>query len=368
MKKFIIIEHEPLTIRLKNIWNIDTLLKKGVNIEYWDMSSFIYPGISIPNKVKDECVRTIDSLETLEFFLSNNDSTQTVYAIELFPNWDNRKIFHLLRRHKCRCIKIDLYANTSLTTSLRKRIISFLKRISISSLTKKTLWLCYRILFLKKIYTYNLSSSSIVAPDIRINHPDFELFKQEEHPLITIGYILFIDTFYPLHPDLKYYYNFKNITEYTDSYRHLMISFFDYLENKYNKRVVIAAHPKSNYSGNEFGEREIIRHNTCNLIKYADFIVTHESNSMSFIALANKPFVIVFPDSYTQFSTLINYVFLLAKICGKTAYNLDKDNWDSISFSKMDEKTRLNYIETYLTSKETENKKNADIWIENLLM
>ena len=48
MKSFIIIEHEPLTERLNRIWNIEELLSKGINVEYWDVSQLIYNGIDIP--------------------------------------------------------------------------------------------------------------------------------------------------------------------------------------------------------------------------------------------------------------------------------------------------------------------------------
>ncbi len=368
MKKFIIIEHEPLTIRLLRIWNIEELRQRGVDVEYWDVSSLVFLGMAqvIPNKVQDKCVRYISTTNSLESLLKTNDASKTVYSLEIFENWDNRKILLLFRKYHCFCVKIDLYANTEIPSPFCERLKSYLKRVTFKSFFKKISWICYHKTILKNIIETNLSSSAVVHPDIRINHPDFEEFKKADSPIIKGHYIVFIDIYYPLHPEIKYSLK-KNIKEYTAAYRKTMTSFFDYISRKYSLEVVIAAHPKADYTGNEFGDIRIIKNHTCNLVKYTDMVITHGSNSLSFIALADKPFIMVFPDSYTHIEDMYSYIISLSKAIKKTAYNLDKVNWDTISFSKMNEKTRQNYIETYLTSKETENKKNCDIWIEKLL-
>lgn len=367
MKKFVIIEHEPLTVRLRNIWNISELQKKGVNVEYWDISPYIFPGINIPNKVYSGYVRILYSIDDIESAIAQNDVTNTIFVIEVSPKWDNRKIFTLLHKYNCFRVKIDLYANTTIPVSLKKRIKSSLKRFSFVSLIKKCLWSSYVRFYIKNTYNLTLSSSSIANPDIKINHPDFELFNQISPAVLTKGYILFIDIYYPLHPDIKYHSKLRKINELANGYRQTMISFFDYLSNRYKKEVVIAAHPKSDYVGKEFGDRMIIRDNTCALIKNADMVITHGSNALSFIALANKPFMITYPDSFRQVSMMYEYVNNLASYCKMPAYNLDKDSWDNFSFNFMDKETRDTYIYKFLTSYETEKMNNAEIWIEKLL-
>ena len=367
MKKFIIIEHEPLTVRLRDIWNIVKLQNKGVDVEYWDLSQYIFPGINIPNKVYGEYVRVIDSLCGIESGIAENDVTNTVFAIEVFPKWDNRKIFALLHKYNCFCIRIDLYANTTLPKSVRERIKSFLRRFPFIPLLKRCLWYCYFKINLKKIYELTLSSSTIANPDIKINHPDYERFQQISTPLLTSKYILFIDIYYPVHPDLQFGSKLKDVNKLTSNYRKTMNLFFDYISEKYDKEVVIAAHPKSEYIGNEFGNRKIIRDNTSTLVKYADMVLTHGSNAFSFIALANKPLMIIYPNSYKQVKGMYEYISQLSTECGIPAYNLDKGNWDEFYFSPMNEKSRKKYIYSFLTSDETKDKSNADIWIERFL-
>lgn len=368
MKKLIILEHEPLTIRLKKIWNIDSFKQKNVDVEYWDFSMLIYPNISIPNRIEDKCVKVIGSLSSFEYLLSQLDARRTVFIVELFPTWNNRKIYFLINKYNIFHVKIDLYANTSLPIPLRDKIISLIKNFPFIPILRRICWSIYKKCYSITIYNQIYSSSKLVAPDVRINHPDFEAFTDtSDVKLCAEPYILFIDTYYPLHPDLKFYLKYDDIDIYKKDYRDTMRAFFDYLENKYHKTVIIAAHPKSDYAGNEFGNRRIIKGETCNLIKNADMIVTHESNSLSFIALANKPFIIVYPDSYNKYYHLLGYITRLAKYCGKQAYNLNKDNWDNICFSPLENHFRETYIYTFLTSAETQHKRNVDIWIDNLL-
>ena len=52
---------------------------------------------------------------------------------------------------------------------------------------------------------------------------------------------------------------------------------------------------------------------------------------------------------------------MLAQILGMGIFNIDTCNWDNITFTNVTTPKRLDYIYTYLTDKEIENKKNIDI-------
>lgn len=367
MRKIVIIEHEPLTHRLKEIWNIEKLKANNIHVEYWDISQLVFKNIDIPEIVNDNCVKRLSLIKDFERLLMAFDIPNTVFVVELFPNWANRRIFYLLKKYKCFCVKIDLYANTNLPSTLLDNVHSLFCMSFFRKGYSKLRWLVYKKIFLSNIYSKNLSSSVNVNPDFSINHPDYEKFRYDETtPVIKdLSYILFIDTYYPLHPDFHgdTGMNYANVEE----YRSLMRRFFDFVEKKYTLPVIIAAHPKAIYIGGEYGERKIIKGNTCNLVKFANLIITHESNSLSFIALSNKPFAIVYPDSYKLMNYLLTYINNLAGHCGKKAYNLDVCDWNSIEFSCLNEKYRNHYIYSYLTSPLIENERNIDIWIESLL-
>ncbi len=367
MKKLIIIGHEPLTIRLNKIFCIDQLIKSGVCVEYWDLSQLIFPGINISDKLVHPYIKHICKICELENELSLNNIENCVFVVEIFSNWQNRKILKALSIRNCYCVRVDLYANT---TIYKSSFIDKLKRnLSFSifnSATNVLLCKLYQSLYKITPYKKTASSSSIANRDIAINHPDYEdYYSNNSKNPINIPYILFIDTYYPLHPDLKYYLKIKDPN--VNHYREIMKKLFDYLENKYSKKVIIAAHPKSIYSGNEFGQRQIIKNETCNLVKHADLIISHESNSLSFIALSNTPFIFVYPDSYNDSKHLIGYMNQLSAFFQKKTYNIDRCNWDDIVFSPLNKDIRDKYIKNYLTSKECSNKTNSEIIINSLL-
>lgn len=367
MKSLIIIEHEPLTVRLKNIWNIDALKERGVHVEYWNLSRLIFPDVDIPMQVDDSCLKHIDKLEEFEKELSNVDVSNTVFVTEFYFNWNNRKIVLLLKKYQCYCVKLDLYANTNLPISFADKVKYRLHAITLKHLINKIrLVYFYKANSIKK-YDKVLSSSSYINPDIYINHPDYELYRKIEGPqsYLTNPYILFVDTYYPLHPDIMI---ISGKTADVKPYRKLMNDFFNFLENKFSKEVVIAAHPKAQYDGNEFGGRKIFWGKTAELIKGADQVFMHGSNSLSFITLADKPFAIVYPDSFKIFPYMYKQVLNLAKYCHKKAYNLDLCDWGEIEFLKWDKELREKYIYGFLTSRVTENRWNVDVWVKELLM
>ena len=229
MKSLIIIEHEPLTVRLKKIWNIDSLRERGVHVEYWDLSQYIFPKAVIPQIVEDDCIRRIRDLATFEFFLSQVDAILTVFVLEIFPKWENRALILLLHRYKCRCVKIDLYANTMFPSPYFERICFRLKSLTFRELFKKLAWNFYLYRNSIQVYEKVLSSSKLVNPDIRINHPDYEDFLSLSKAVTDIvdAYILFVDTYYPLHPDIKNI--FPNVKIDAEHYWQLMRTFFYYL-------------------------------------------------------------------------------------------------------------------------------------------
>ena len=94
---------------------------------------------------------------------------------------------------------------------------------------------------------------------------------------------------------------------------------FNYLETKYSVRMVVAAHPKSNYHGDEFGGREIIRGNTMELVKNAEFSIVHGSMSISYSVIFNKPIILAITDEMMKLSMAIIYLFILFWIeCDKS--------------------------------------------------
>lgn len=365
-KNIVLIDHEPFTKRRKRIFYINELIELGYHIEVWDLSQLIFPGMHLADEITESYLLKINSIKTLESKLQNCDIDDTVFFIECLSTWQNRKIFHLLAQYNCITIRMDLYANTTIKVPLWKKIKklcsnSFFKIVNgkISAFTTRLYSKMYHI----QIPHYYLSSSRFVNRTNKINHPDYELFKFTDHPsIINQKYIVFLDTYFPYHPDLKYFYNYKiNVDVCAERYYGSLNRFFSFLENKYHMPVIIAAHPKSQYQGNEFEGRLIIKNQTDNLVIHASSVLMQTSNAISYITLANKPVAFIATDASNQFRRYKEATKLIASTLGKHVYNIDKGNFNDIKIDQIEKNKRTNYIYSYLTSKETENKRNIDI-------
>ena len=125
--------------------------------------------------------------------------------------------------------------------------------------------------------------------------------------------------------------------------------------------VVIAAHPKSDYPADTFGKREIIKYKTKDLVYFADKIILQLCNTISWVTLINKPLIFITTKGYEMYPLRKRRLRMLAQILGMKVFNIDKCDWNYITFSKIIQQKRLDYIYTYLTDKDIENKKNIDI-------
>lgn len=363
MKKLILIDHELYTKRRKQIFMIDDFIKSGYNVEIWDISNIVYPNIQYPDEINDMIVHKLYNIDDLQKKLSSCAIKDTIFIVECLLTWNNRKIYKLLSDFNCYIVKLDLYANTVLEESLLNKISRFISKsffTIINNKLKQLLFIIYKNKYKIKSFDMVFSSSSIVYRTDKINHPDYESYKKsiEEPALIKDDYIVFCDIFFPEHPDLIFSYKKRPSTA---KYRKSLNVFFDFLEKKYNMPVVIAAHPKADYKGDEFENRKIIKYKTSNLVLNSKIVLQHFSNSVSYCILSNKPILFFITEDMNKLQESIQYMKLLAKTLDKKIYNIDKDNLQLIKIEKIDPNIRRKYIYTYLTSLETKDKTNFDI-------
>lgn len=111
-------------------------------------------------------------------------------------------------------------------------------------------------------------------------------------------YFVFLDEFVPFHPDNI---NRKVSDCEPDKYYRSINKIFDQIELRFNCNVVIAAHPRSNYVINPFGDRKIEYGNTQNLVFSSMAVLMHASTSVSFAILGGKPIISLISSSYSDY-------------------------------------------------------------------
>jgi hypothetical protein len=166
---------------------------------------------------------------------------------------------------------------------------------------------------------------------------DYDLYldykQRAPQPVIDNKYAVFLDEYYPLHPDFFINGTVRNpYDNYLDYYRELN-SMLQVLEQKTGIPVVIAAHPRSEYEKmpDLFNGRKVIKNKTIELVANAEYALIHSSTSVNFPVLLAKPLIFLMPDKakggyFEQFS--LNF----AKQFGKQPFdlkNLSKINIES---------------------------------------
>jgi hypothetical protein len=136
----------------------------------------------------------------------------------------------------------------------------------------------------------------------------------------TVG--VFLDEFYPFHPD--YALDGTNPPITAEEYYPLIRGFFDYLETRYTLRIAVAAHPRSHYERlpDVYGGRRVIRGRTAEMVRDARFVLAHSSTSINLAVLFRKP--IIFLTSQTlRPSVWGESIALSASMLGKTPVDLE---------------------------------------------
>ena len=356
--KIIIVSHEPLTKRTYSMFNIDGYLQKGFIIEYWNISELL-GGISyLPNMTYYDFQKQILTVNDLKKEVNGlEEYPESVLILEFPLNWKSRNLVLLLAASHKALFQINFYANTSLDMTLWEKLINAMhENILLKIRDKIACWLFHRFKNKHHIFINYVSSKS--GSVLKINHPDYENYRDaEKRRILSNRYIVFIDTFFPYHPDFKYLYG-KDLGYLSESYFNSLTSFFQHIENKYSLPVVVAAHPKAEYT-NEFGERKIIKNETLNLIRYADIVLIHASNAVSYIVLANKPFAFITNTAYSSVDFLANRLSKLAELFHAEVENIDKEQ--DIQLNYLSEQDRETYMYTYLTDRNVKDMKNIDL-------
>lgn len=366
MKNIVIIDHEPFTIRRKDIFYIDQLRERGFDIQFWDCSQYFHPGMVIADTLQETHVRSFDSLKQIEAALDSTDIQNTIFIVEAFEIWRNRKFFRLLAQHGCYMIRQEMYASATLEDiSLWAKLweASLLKIIK--ALRNRILAFGYKLYCKKYKISYSLKISSGNSSDINvhINHPDWENSKKliAGSRLIDQPYILFLDELFTLHPDMHFFVNEK--VGNTESYHRILNRFFDKLEKKYSMPVVIAAHPKSGYVPETFAGRRIIKYKSIELVRDSQMVFMHSTAAISYIMILDKPIALTVTDDYTKIFDMYTNVKKIHNMTLLPIYNIESEP-DNVEFRHIEPQIRHNYIYSYMTSPGIEQRSNIDILSE----
>jgi hypothetical protein len=121
---------------------------------------------------------------------------------------------------------------------------------------------------------------------------DYDIYlKEKDKAFTTQPLAVLLDECVPFHPDYRYKWKKPPIS--AEKYFHLLNNFFKRIENELGFEVIIAAHPRSRYEDHPgcFKGRKWQRGRTISLVKESSLVLAHNSTSLSFANLFNKPVI-----------------------------------------------------------------------------
>jgi hypothetical protein len=167
--------------------------------------------------------------------------------------------------------------------------------------------------FSKRTFFWNINS---------IDYDDYLRFdKLENKPVIDKDYLVFIDQNLPYH--LDFIRNNEKPYVSAQNYYASLNKFFDFVENKTNKEIVIALHPNS-AKNHQFNKKTFLG-KTMNLIKFSEGVILHSSTAVSFAIIYNKPICMIETDEIVN-SKMHSFNILMSNILKVPLFNIDRSS------------------------------------------
>ena len=366
--KFIIFYTANYCQKIKSFFDVDYLLKAGLNVEFWNLS-----GITAHEKlsaVQSEGLKTIDISTYTELESNIKRVNQTDCLFLSFVNFAKYsiRVYRLLSKYNCNI----LYATSGVLPTVpvtEKKHISILKKYSLKDIldivffkiaiqspffipAKYVLMSCN-----KATCDYKVADSTIY---LSCNSGDYNRFFREECHT-SQNQVVFIDQYTPFHND----YTLRGLKHVTaDKYYQALNRFFSNIENKYDCDVVICAHPSAlkYHDKDYFDGRKVYYNDTSIQVKKSIGVIAQFSTAISFPVMDKKPIILITTDEmnnlHPQFSSFERYLSEILKVP-----MINIDNSEKCEFEAIDSNAYNRYLIDYLTTPKMMGSFNSDVLI-----
>lgn len=369
MKKLIILDQEPLTPRREQVFNIAELIASGYVVEFWDLSGYCF-NVSIAHTIEREYVRQFTTQKEIREAFDRENLNHTLFIFEGYLAKIKPQLNNYLRRRGATTLCYEINTTSAgFSYTLGRKIKTVLTKHPFSLpilIGRKIRFVIRRRM--NKPYSYTLSSGTILPADFQVNHSDYELYlkalQKPESP-VAGRYIVFLDDYFPYHPD--FVSHGVDLLHHVGPYFRDMNVFFSRLERQYGMPVVIAAHPKANYTSETFGDRMILIGQSIKLVQGATCVIAKASASIGFAIMFHKPLLLITTDDILQdrnrmLAGQVDYQQSVARLLGTSIVNISQsDRMASIDIRPTDAAVRQQYLYRFHTSPGIENTLNIDI-------
>jgi hypothetical protein len=378
--KIIYLSNIRLTDRVAHTWFIDDLLEKGIDVEFWDLIPFMREYHREFNEITPTYLKELNSIIELDELITNQVK-EVVYVV-LFPlNNSSKNVFIKLSKLKQRIVYIDWGAMPLSVASTQptkiKRFVGAFRSLNYFKLVLHSRYILFlqKLKIIKKFDLVFASGSFLVEVPrhaekvVSIPFTDYIEYKKAEKnsKIETSRFAVFLDINLPFQTDLA----LAGMTPIDpEIYYSEINSFFDMIEVNFNVEVVIAAHPKTSLNLQYFANRIVKRMKTAELVRNAEFVISHQSTSISYAVLNYKPIMFIYTPTMDLLykSSAVFEIKNIAQYLGSDAINTNS-SLDSglILLPQVNNTIYENYIERYIASKDSQQRSPSDIFLFEII-
>lgn len=314
----------------------------GYQVEYWSVAQIVMPG---KDEDSNSIGKNISSFKELKKEIDKN-SISVIYMLILgHDSFESNKIRYCIWRKGRRYC--DFYRNPTLQTVYKISgiyaekcnygIHGYKEKIKNRLSVRK---ICNRYYQRKISPIYNfISTKSITNINNRLREQEnrnvyLQTSDYEEAINVTSeksdDIIVFIDQAMTHHREYSLFNIDNPYYGQEEKYYRELTDLFDHVEALYNKKVVIAAHPVSSYTGEEFDHRLIYYGETAKLIKNAALVITHTSTALNFAIIYKVPFLLVSTDELLVKPSFAYDYQVLECFWGLKVLNISRDEYKAL--------------------------------------
>lgn len=370
VKKIVVIALEAyVTKRINTLYFEDQFLKDGFEFQYWSLIDLKIMRKVFPDATKRESNERVSYIKSYKELYKRLDEERDFYCFLQIPlNYNTFAVYKRLEQKAKGVYKFSYQeAFSSFAEESQKGFKKYFYKTpgELYRLLQAKVLLLYveKTKFLDRMVVF--STSTAISSDIILNHSDYTIYdKIKDHPTLVAGdYIVFLDTYLVDHPDFKA----RGIeTIRPNVYYRKMNDFFSKIEHTFGFKVVIAAHPRSDYH-REFGNRKIIKNHTASLVNHCKFVVKHMSSSLTFAVYSRKPVVFIYTQEFLNEKSYLFHFYrmmsTLSELLGAHMLNIDTKTLETLESV---DASKYNLLEEkYFCSKR--DYKNYDI-VKNTIL
>ena len=383
--KIIFITQNKLTKRDYSRFGFDIFINRGYKVDYWDITpvlrSFYHENFVNPDLFEYKNTKIFYELNEIVKSLKNLKKSDVVISL-IKPDINSKLIFEVMNELK---IHYGFISNTDHPENSNKKLIKKLTLINLIETIKNNPFSIFSKI-IKKISRKFVNNKIELNPffvmvsgknsfdqcktkfknsDLIKTHAlDYDtylddLIKNDSDQFKMQDYAVLIDNNLPFSIDHSWGKNQPASWCDADDYFSEINKFLDLFTISTKLNVIIAAHPRSDYSDNVFGGRKIFKNKTSTLIKHSKCVLMHQSTSTNFAVLYRKPIFFLNSSLFDlKFRTRIKF---LSNYFGDDAINLSSNYSIPDNYKIKSNNFYKSYINKYIKMNKSSDKKSWDI-------